>query len=98
MTAAGLDVDALAVEMSAQGFGEFVDFYIANRADGTLPSSEHIGLRSDDGRYDIWYRDMGVSRQLLTTTDPEEARRMFIDETRKLVAVRRPGSTSGTTS
>ncbi|WP_290512452.1 hypothetical protein [Aeromicrobium sp.] len=32
MTAAGLDVDALAVEISAQGFGEFVDFYIANRA------------------------------------------------------------------
>jgi hypothetical protein len=94
MMSADLDFDSLAREMTGMGFGEYVDFYIANRANGTLPSSEHIGLFLKNGVYEVWYRDMGTSRDLLVTTKPDEARRLFIEETRRLVAERRPGSKS----
>jgi hypothetical protein len=83
-----LDLDILAAEMRSMGYGEYVDFYIANRADGTLPSSELVCLSFRDGAYRVWYRDMGRDHELLTTDDPAEARRIFLDETQTLVDAR----------
>jgi len=85
-----IDLDELAAGMGALGFGEFVDFFISQRADGTLTSSELVCLSFGDGGYRVWYRDMGKDYEILTTPDGEQARRVFIDETQRLVDDRYP--------
>ncbi|AWB93605.1 hypothetical protein [Aeromicrobium chenweiae] len=85
-----LDLDALAARLRAKGYGEFVDFFISNRADGTLTSSELMCLSFRDGRYRVWYRDMGQDNELCLTEDPHEAERVFVHHTRRLVKARYP--------
>lgn len=88
------DLDGLAAEMTAMGFGEFVDFFISARANGTMTSSELVCLSFGDDGYRIWYRDMGKDYEILRTHDGEHARRVFIDETQRLVDTRYPRRTS----
>jgi hypothetical protein len=91
MSTMGLDLDDLAARMTAAGFREYLDFFITNRADGTLTSSELVCLWFHDDVYDIFYRDAGQSLDILTTHDPAEAERVFVHETRVLVDDRYPG-------
>jgi hypothetical protein len=91
MTGAPLNLDDLAARITSERFGEYVDFFIANRADKTLTSSELVCLSFRDDVYSVLYRDAGESRDLLRTPDPAEAERVFVQETRRLVDARYPG-------
>lgn len=56
-----------------------------------LPSSEHIGIRDEDGRFRVWYRDRGLQRSLIDTTRFEEAAEVLTREATKLARMRRLG-------
>jgi hypothetical protein len=88
MTGQTLDLDDVAARMTAAGFGENVDFFIANRADGSLTSSELVCLSFRDVVYRVFYRDAGESRDFLRTSDPAEAERVFVQKTRRLCEAR----------
>jgi hypothetical protein len=54
MTGAPLNLDDLAARMAGEGFVEYVDFFIANRADGTLTSSELVCPSFRDDVYRVF--------------------------------------------
>jgi hypothetical protein len=93
MSAAGVPdsgslLDDLAEELSARGLVEQFDFYITGRFPAQVPSSEHIGMRHHEGRYEVWYRDMGSERTLADTADFATARDRFVTESVKLARER----------
>ena len=77
------DVDstlrAVAAELTEAGAMPGTDFVVR----GVVPlagSSEYYGLRVlDDGRYEVWYSDMGDRRTLLVTAEASNARATFVD-------------------
>jgi hypothetical protein len=83
------DLTQLAEELGRRGLGEQVDFSITGRFPDVWPSSEHIGITElGDGTYRVWYKDMGVRRELLETADFIAAREVFVRETEALASGR----------
>ena len=81
-------LDELADQLVARGLAEQGDFYITGRFPHQVPSSEHIGMRHRDGRYVVWYRDLGESRILEECADFATARDRFVGEAVKLARER----------
>lgn len=87
--AADAQLDELAAYLTSRGLAEYGDFYIRGRVAGVAPASEIVALRrSDDGEYKVWYRDMGVERVYVETTDFQVARDRFVTEAVALAASR----------
>lgn len=81
-------LDLLAEHLVSRGLAEQGDFYVWGRFPNAVPSSEHIGIRFQEGRYRVWHRDMGRQVPLVETEDFEEARQVFIREAVKLARSR----------
>ena len=78
-------------ELVAQGITEGFDFTVIGTGEPTAYSSECIVLRGDDAGWHVEYRDMGRSRDLLTTPDLAAARARFVQEVHQLAGGRGRG-------
>jgi hypothetical protein len=81
-------LDELAEELTARGLVEQWDFYVTGRFPTQVPSSEHIGIRHHDGRYEVWYHDLGSDRTLEDGADFATARDRFVAEAVRLARER----------
>lgn len=86
-------LDGLADELLAQGLVEFGDFYMPHRVvvgRSPLPASEMYGIIYDDaaGGFCVYYRDMGVMKDLLEKATFEEARELYVEKVSRLAAHR----------
>lgn len=88
-------LQAAADEVRAAGAVPHTDHLV----EGVMPqrgSSEIVGLRvSDDGTFEIYYRDLGETSVLLRTPDPDQARQRFADEVFDLIGGRGYGPRAG---
>ena len=87
-------LDGLADELSSQGLKEFGDFYMPHRVvvgRSPLPASEVYGIMYDAaaGGFCVYYRDMGVMRDLLENATFDEARELYVEKVSQLAAHRR---------
>lgn len=86
-------LDALAERLTSRGLGEFVDFYMPHRVDGSspLPASEIAGIRFDPeaGGFEVYVRDLGATTVLTEGATWTEAEPAFVSAVDDLVDAHR---------
>ncbi len=91
MSDPGSVLRAVAELLTRAGAAPGTDFFVPSTGiDGV--SSEHYGLTTtDDGGFEVYYRDMGQQQSVGTTRDAEQARAMFVDRVLELAGLRGRG-------